>query len=79
VIRFAAFTATGAIELGVCAWLIRRAITRQRAADLLYGRSRGLHLRRTRHRVPGLPRDGSLTGEEEAAMAGIVRAFRRRR
>lgn len=76
--RLHVFAATGVFELGVCAWLIRRALTRQRAADLLYGRSRGLHWRRTRRRAPGKPLDGRQLSEEEAVLAALTSGRRGR-
>jgi hypothetical protein len=79
VTRLLLFAATGAFELGVCAWLIRRALTRQRAADLLYGRSRGLHWRRTRRRVPGKPLDGRQLSEQEEAVLAALTSGRRGR
>jgi hypothetical protein len=50
-----------------------------REREARYGQSRGIHLRRTRHPVPGLPRDGhKLSEQEEAALAEIESAAKSR-
>jgi hypothetical protein len=78
-ITLSVFAAIGSLEVLGCAWWIRCAIRRQREAERLYGRSRGIRLRRTRHPVPGLPRDGhKLSEQEEAALAEIESRARSR-
>jgi hypothetical protein len=62
---------------GMTAW---RLVSGEREHERLYGRPRGRLRARLplRRRVPGLPREGVLTGEDEAAFAALQRGFRQR-
>lgn len=72
--------AAAALVLAACGAVIMRLIAGQRAHDRRYGRSRGLRFRSPlRRRVPGLPRDGVLTGDEEAAVEAMERTLRKGR
>ena len=66
------------LALGVCGAMVARQIRNEREHERLYGRAPGwprFH-RPLRHRVPGLPLDGMLTGQEEAAIEEIERQLR---
>lgn len=57
-----------------------RLVAGERDHQLLYGRSHGLRLHRpVFRRFPGLPRDGVLTGEEEAVIRAIERQLKKDR
>lgn len=57
-----------------------RLVAGEREHQRLYGRSPGLRLHRpVFRRVPGLPRDGVLTGEEEAVIGDIEQQLKKDR
>jgi hypothetical protein len=69
--------AESVLVLGTCGAVAVRALRRDREAARRYGKSHGLHWRRTRRRVPGRPRDGfPLTGEEEGTLTVIERGLK---
>jgi hypothetical protein len=64
------------VAAGMAAW---RLVSGQREHERLYGRARmRLRLRPPLRRIPGLPLDGVLTGQDEAVFDGLRRAFRQR-
>jgi hypothetical protein len=70
--------AVAVLALGECGAAAARLIRQEPEHERLYGRAPGwprFH-RPLRHRVPGLPRDGMLTGQEEAAIEEIERQLR---
>lgn len=70
--------AAAVLAVGVCAAMAARLIRNEPEHERLYGRAPGwprFH-RPIRHRVPGLPADGMLTGQEEAAIQDIERQLR---
>jgi len=72
------WAATGLV-LAACGTVSVRLIAGQREHERLYGRSPGwprIH-HPVRRRVPGLPYDGVLTGQEEAAIEEMERRLRK--
>jgi hypothetical protein len=72
------WTAAG-LMLAACAALAARLTGGQHKHERLYGRAPGwprFH-RPVRRRVPGLPHDGMLTGQEEAAIEEIRHGLRK--
>lgn len=70
--------AVAVLAVGVCGAMVARLIRQEPEHERLYGRAPGwprFH-RPLRHRVPGLPLDGMLTGQEEAAIEEIERQLR---
>lgn len=72
--------AVAVLAVGVCGAMAARLIRQEHEHEheRLYGRAPGwprFH-RPVRHRVPGLPLDGMLTGQEEAAIEDIERQLR---
>lgn len=70
--------AVAIVAVAVCGVMIMRLIRHQDEHERLYGRAPGwprFH-RPLRHRVPGLPQDGMLTGQEEAAIEALERQLR---
>ena len=66
-----------AVALTAAAVSAVRMIAGQRKYVRLYGSARDWQFRSPfRRRVPGLPRDGLVTGDEEGAFAAIVHVLR---
>jgi hypothetical protein len=68
-------SALAGLGLAVCGVMSVRLIGGQHEHERLYGRAPGwprIH-RPVRRRVPGLPHDGVLTGQEEAAIEDLGR------
>lgn len=69
-----ALWAIAALVLAVCGAVMMPLVAGQLEHERRYGRSRRLRFRSPlRRRVPALPRDGVLTGEEEAAIEAMER------
>ena len=71
--------AAAGLVLVACGAMAARLIGGQHEHQRLYGRSPGwprIH-RPVRRRVPGLPHDGVLTGQEEAAIEEIGRRLQK--
>jgi hypothetical protein len=70
--------AVAVLAVAGCGVMVVRLIRQEPEYERLYGRAPGwprFH-RPVRHRVPGLPRDGVLTGQEEAAIEEMERQLR---